>query len=113
DAGDAHEQPRPQLPPPGRALAPGPVAERTPGGLRGLVGAGAGLGAGGHHRIQWKARSRMPRPMTQTIVTIDRALKCRAVLGQKSRIMTFTPLMAWYRTAATSPSSSRRTTQLW
>jgi hypothetical protein len=37
----------------------------------------------------------------------------RALDGQKSKIMIFTPLIAWYSTAKTSPSSSSWTTQLW
>ena len=41
------------------------------------------------------------------------AFMCRVVPGQKSKTMIFTPLIAWYSTAATRPSSSSLTTQLW
>ena len=65
----------------------------------------------------------MPKPM-MTVIGIIAPTNRRAVatprertwlvrLGKKSISMIFTPFSEWYRTAATSPSSSSRTNGLW
>ena len=52
-------------------------------------------------------------PTNSKVVAIPRARMCRVRPGKKSISMIFTPLNEWYRTAATSPSSSRRMKGLW
>src|SRR5262245_4935166 len=113
---DPHEQPRPQLEPPGRPLAAS-VAHEPP--VRGRDPAFGRLDR--HHRTP--ADSRMPLPMMIAIGIIARTnsrvdpsaigFMRRAVAGQKSNSMIFTPLIGGYRTAATRPSSRSWTNQLW
>ena len=101
DAGDPHEQPRPQLEAAGGPLPPGPVAEGTPGGRRGR----ALRGLDRHQRFHPSERFRMSRPMIQVMGTmatrnrpvdaIDSCFMYRVEPGQKSNTMIFTPLIAW------------------
>ena len=51
--------------------------------------------------------------MNTSAVAMPRARMCLVRPGKKSMSMIFTPLNEWYRTAATSPSSSIRMKGLW
>src|SRR5262245_19824417 len=113
---DPHEQPRPQLEPACRSLA-------SPQALvAALRGSGSAFGRLDRHQIT-PADSRMLLPIRIVIGIIDatkmrvevRAIgfMWRALAGQKSNSMIFRPLIAWYSTAATSPSSRSWTNQLW
>src|SRR6185503_11181032 len=113
---DPHVQPRPELETADGPLAPpwaaGPVAR----GRRGVFGS-----LDGHQKTPADSRIVLPMMivigiMLSTKMSVEASaipFMWRALDGQKSKIMIFTPLMAWYSTAATSPSSSSWTTQLW